>query len=115
MECAVDLYLDGDQYVSCPNDRSVPEVWTSFTKADYRAMSWGRMSVDIFLEAVQRSCHTNTFLSKTEKFCYFHNYLVDEAIVVIAGSPKTQASYESAAWLLKQRLWNKSSIVQQHF
>ncbi|KAH7944747.1 hypothetical protein HPB51_028538 [Rhipicephalus microplus] len=111
----MDLYLDGDQYVSCAKDRSAPEVWTSSPKADYRAMSLGRMSVDIFLEAVQWRCHTNTFLSKTEKVCYFRNYLVDEAIVVIAGSPKTKASYESAAWLLKQKIWNKSSIVQQHF
>ncbi|XP_037504863.1 uncharacterized protein LOC119379630 [Rhipicephalus sanguineus] len=68
-----------------------------------------------FLERFNGAVHTNPTLSTTDKFHYLHNYLVGEAAAAIAGLPTTEACYESAIQLLKQRFGDKSRIVQQHF
>ncbi|XP_037518346.1 uncharacterized protein LOC119395132 [Rhipicephalus sanguineus] len=68
-----------------------------------------------FWERFNGVVHTNPTLSTTDKFHYLHNYLVGEAAAAIAGLPTTEACYESAIQLLKQRFGDKSRIVQQHF
>lgn len=64
-----------------------------------------------FNEAV----HRNPSLSTTDKFHYLRNYLIGEAEAVIAGLPTTEACYEGAIQLLKQRFRDKSRTVQPRF
>ncbi|KAH7949056.1 hypothetical protein HPB49_004540 [Dermacentor silvarum] len=68
-----------------------------------------------FWEQFNTAVHANTTLSTTDIFHYLRNYLVGEAPAAIAGLPTTEACYESAIHLLKQRFGDRSRIVQHHF
>ncbi|XP_037558312.1 uncharacterized protein LOC119435583 [Dermacentor silvarum] len=68
-----------------------------------------------FWEQFNGAVHANTTLCTTHKFHYLRNYLVGEAAAAIAGLSTTEACYESAIDLLKQRLGDRSRIVQHHF
>ncbi|XP_077534317.1 uncharacterized protein LOC144146227 [Haemaphysalis longicornis] len=56
-----------------------------------------------FWEQFNGAVHTNRALTATEKFHYLRNYLSGEAAAAIAGLPTTEACYESAVQLLKDR------------
>ncbi|XP_049519544.1 uncharacterized protein LOC119446773 [Dermacentor silvarum] len=68
-----------------------------------------------FWEQFNGAVHTNTTLRTTDKFHYLRNYLLGEAAAATAGLPTTEACYESAIDLLKQRFGDRSRIVQHHF
>ncbi|KAH7964199.1 hypothetical protein HPB51_027561 [Rhipicephalus microplus] len=59
-----------------------------------------------FRECFNEAVHTNT----TNKFQHLRNYLVGEARL-----PTKDTCYEIAIQLLKQRVGDKSRIIQQHF
>ncbi|XP_037579797.1 uncharacterized protein LOC119462526 [Dermacentor silvarum] len=68
-----------------------------------------------FWEQFNGAVHANTTLRTTDKFHYLRDYLVGEAAAAIAGLLTTEACYESAIDLLKQRFGDRSRIVQHHF
>ncbi|XP_037573448.1 uncharacterized protein LOC119455966 [Dermacentor silvarum] len=68
-----------------------------------------------FWEQFNGVVHANKALCTTDKFYNLRNYLVGEAAAAIAGLPTTEACYESAIDLVKQRLGDRSRIVQHHF
>ncbi|XP_037555940.1 uncharacterized protein LOC119432862 [Dermacentor silvarum] len=68
-----------------------------------------------FWEQFNGAVLANRTLHTTNKFQYLRNYLVGEAAAAIARLPTTEACYESAIDLLKQRFGDRSRIVQHHF
>lgn len=67
-----------------------------------------------FWDIYESTIHTNKSLSSIDKYNYLKSYLEGEAARAIAGLPLTDANYEVAVTILKQRYGNKQQVISAH-
>ena len=67
-----------------------------------------------FWESFESAVHRNSSLSGVDKFNYLKSLLGGSAAHVIAGLTLTNANYEKAIDLLKQRFGNRQLVISSH-
>ena len=65
-------------------------------------------------DAFNSLVHTDDELSEYNKFYYLRSYLVGDAKNAIAGLQATEANYEHAVQILKDRFGKKSLVISSH-
>ena len=67
-----------------------------------------------FWDTFNSCIHKNKSLTAVEKFTYLRNYLVDSARACVAGFALTDANYEAAIEVLKERFGKDSLLKRTH-
>ena len=81
-------------------------------KMDIRKFSGKVCDWQEFWDAFNSCIHNNNALSAVEKFTYLRSYLVDSARACVAGFALTDANYQAAVELLKER-FGKDVVVRR--
>ena len=93
---------------------TTPTAKTRLPKLELQKFKGNVTSWIGFWDSFKSAVHDNPDISKIDKFNYLCSLLEGTASKVVQGLTLTEANYDSAVELLKERFGNKQTIISSH-